>query len=102
MPILAASVEPQFVIVVTEFMNLGSLGAILRAYTQRREWLPASVMKNVGASILKGLCYLHSKDIIHRDLKPDNILLQGDLHTASVKIAGKSMPLHVYLSSFLP
>lgn len=37
--------------------------------------------------VLSGVEYLHSKGIVHRDLKLENLLLDGDLPKATVKIA---------------
>ncbi|KAJ0988885.1 hypothetical protein J5N97_007241 [Dioscorea zingiberensis] len=47
-------------------LYLNSKGKLLGEHT----------VKKLMLQLLRGVCYLHSKNIIHRDLKPDNILLK--------------------------
>lgn len=58
----------------------------LCSYIKRFKKINAKVLKSWCKQILKGLCYLHTRDppVIHRDLKCDNIFITGT--TGSVKI----------------
>lgn len=58
----------------------------LYSYIKRFKRINAKVLKSWCKQILKGLCYLHTRDppVIHRDLKCDNIFITGT--TGSVKI----------------
>lgn len=62
------------------------LSYFLYSYIKRFKKINAKVLKSWCKQILKGLCYLHTRDppVIHRDLKCDNIFITGT--TGSVKI----------------
>lgn len=77
---------------IFKLMNMGSLANILQKQ-KGKDFLPRRMVKTIARSVLKGLCYLHSKGIIHRDLKPGNILLhREDNNSLDVKISGISFP----------
>eukprot|EP00906_Rhabdomonas_costata_P037623 RCo053028 len=57
--------------IVMEYMNLGSLSSVLRATGA----LPVGVLCGVTAQVVAGLAALHSSAIVHRDLKPSNLLV---------------------------
>ena len=80
---------PTFMI-ITQFMNMGSLHDFLEERKQKAEFMPDWMMKHIARMVLRGLCYLHSKNVIHRDLKPANILLHREHHAGplSIRIAG--------------
>lgn len=72
----------KIIVLVTELMTSGTL----KTYIKRFKKINAKVLKSWCKQILKGLCYLHTRDppVIHRDLKCDNIFITGT--TGSVKI----------------
>jgi len=59
-------------------------GGDLRGQLDRLYSLPEMAVRFIGAEVLLGLEYLHSKGIVHRDLKPANLLFDGEGH---VKVA---------------
>ncbi|BEJ10277.1 hypothetical protein CcaverHIS641_0703120 [Cutaneotrichosporon cavernicola] len=62
--------DDQFLNIVLEFVENGSLGQTLKAFGKFNERLVASYV----AKILEGLHYLHSQGVVHCDLKAANIL----------------------------
>ena len=90
MNLLGACVEAPTLMIVTQYMNMGSLHDFLEERKQKVEFMPNRLLKHIARMVLKGLCYLHSKKVIHRDLKPANILLHRDHRDGplAVRIAG--------------
>ena len=80
--------------IVTEYMNAGSLRNFLDGWIEKSEFMPEWILTHIACRVLEGLIYLHSKDILHRDLKPANILLHEDQETGTlnVRIAGGPLP----------
>jgi serine/threonine protein kinase len=78
----------------TEYVDGESLLGRLR----RTRPLPVDEALTIGADLLRGLAYAHSKGIIHRDIKPANILLTA---SGQAKIAdfGVARPLHSSLTA---
>lgn len=71
---LGACTKTKKPILVTEFMNGGSLDRVFRD----RSELSMQEAMNYSMDIAKGLAYLHGKTpqpVIHRDLKPANVML---------------------------
>jgi len=54
---------------VTEYMALGSLGAVLKKYS-----LSARLKVRLALDSAKGLAFLHEMNVMHRDIKPGNVL----------------------------
>ncbi|EQC26304.1 CAMK/CAMK1 protein kinase [Saprolegnia diclina VS20] len=75
--------EPEFFVLVTEFVEGGELFDRIvekTCYTEREA-------RDVVKSLLEVTAYCHAANIVHRDLKPENILLVNrDDHT-SFKLA---------------
>lgn len=68
------------IVIVMEYMELGTLDSILQKYGAFDE----SKLSHVARQVLHGLSYLHGQKIIHRDIKPSNLLVNKDME---VKIA---------------
>ncbi|GAX24544.1 mitogen-activated protein kinase kinase 1 [Fistulifera solaris] len=69
-----AYLEETHVTMVLEYMNLGSLDAII----QQTKAMKEAMVAPIAYQILLGLRDLHEKGIMHRDLKPANVLLNSD------------------------
>lgn len=69
----------------TEYID----GESLRERLKKRKPLPLDQALQIGADILRGLAFAHSKGVIHRDIKPANILLTaaGEAKIADFGIA---------------
>jgi len=81
---LGAMLQPPML--VTEFMDLGSLHDLLQkegAVDLYKAW-------DISHDVLLGLQFLHSMNYIHRDIKPANILLCSHGFGFKAKIAGKN------------
>ena len=63
------------VTMVLEFMNRGSLDALI---CRQQQPLPQATIAPIAYQILVGLDTLHQKRILHRDLKPANVVLNQD------------------------
>lgn len=71
--ILDVADDPQNVCFIMEFAP----GGELRAYVERRGFLPEEESRQFFKQIVRAVHYVHSKKIIHRDLKLENILLDS-------------------------
>ena len=60
--------------VVLEYMNLGSLDAVIA----QRGPIPEDILAAMAYQILWGLSYLKHERRLHRDIKPQNILLNSE------------------------
>jgi eukaryotic-like serine/threonine-protein kinase len=76
MPVLDMLVFKDYVIIVSEYADGGSLNSWLADNKGKPPQIEKSLEMMVG--ILRGIEHLHSRRVVHRDLKPDNILLQGN------------------------
>lgn len=84
--VVVESVAAQNVVgIITEYMGGGSLSALL--HTPPGLPLPPVIPLRRRAELalgaVNGMAYLHELRIVHFDLKPDNLLLDGDLYTAT-------------------
>ena len=59
---------------VTEFMDLGTLAAVLRGRA-----LEPALKTKVARDIAAGMATVHSFNVVHSDLKPDNVLCRSPL-----------------------
>ena len=73
--------------IVLEYIESGSLAAIIKRFTPFKENLVAFYVKQV----LEGLCYLHSQGVVHRDIKGANLLTtkEGVVKLADFGVAMK-------------
>ena len=62
---------------VTEYMALGSLMAVLANPARALGW---DVRTRIAAQVADGMAYLHGLKIVHRDFKSDNVLLNDELN----------------------
>jgi len=71
-------IEPNNLMVVTEFMSGGSLHD--RLFGQPARWPALNPMQRwtVAMHTVEGLVFLHSQKVVHRDMKTMNILLDGN------------------------
>eukprot|EP00193_Tetraselmis_chui_P005078 CAMPEP_0177762862 /NCGR_PEP_ID=MMETSP0491_2-20121128/6567_1 /TAXON_ID=63592 /ORGANISM="Tetraselmis chuii, Strain PLY429" /LENGTH=803 /DNA_ID=CAMNT_0019278937 /DNA_START=1048 /DNA_END=3459 /DNA_ORIENTATION=+ len=87
--------------IITEYMSGGSMSALL--HTPPGLPLPPVIPLRRRAELalgaVNGMAYLHELRIVHFDLKPDNLLLDGDLYSATnVKVADFGLSKHKYTS----
>lgn len=66
--------EEGTITLVLEFMNCGSLHALL----EEKCSFPETILKQILRQALLGLAYLHRNGQVHGDIKPENILLNSD------------------------
>jgi serine/threonine-protein kinase 11 len=70
-----------FVYLVLEFANLGSLDAFLKGshcQSENGRGVDVAIIRMVFSQVLAAVQYLHSQGIVHQDIKPSNILLCAD------------------------
>jgi serine/threonine protein kinase len=60
---------------VLEYMNRGSLAAMLETYGVIRD---EALLRRVAHQVLRALFHLHSNSHLHRDIKPANILVNSN------------------------
>jgi len=75
-PMIEADIYDEQVVIVSEYVPDGSLGAWLTQHNGRAPSIETA--SELIEGVLAGLTHLHGRHIIHRDLKPDNILLQHE------------------------
>ena len=63
---------------VTEFMDLGTLAAVLS-----KQRLPPELKVHALRCIAVGMATVHSFNVVHRDLKPENVLCRAPLSAAN-------------------
>ncbi|XP_074126024.1 receptor-interacting serine/threonine-protein kinase 2-like [Sminthopsis crassicaudata] len=81
LPILGICYEPEFLGIVTEYMNNGSLNELLH----RKNYYPDiawALRFRILHEIALGVNYLHNMNppLLHHDLKTQNILLDNEFH----------------------
>ncbi len=74
-PIQEAGIYDGMVVLVSEFIEGGTLAAYLKALPGQRAPGPRAV--EILEGILEGLEHLHAQKVLHQDLKPANVLLQA-------------------------
>mmetsp|Transcript_18616 Transcript_18616/g.29664 ORF Transcript_18616/g.29664 Transcript_18616/m.29664 type:complete len:430 (-) Transcript_18616:238-1527(-) len=75
---LGVSIHNHGIAIVSEFMEGGTLDAVLRNKKKEGKKLRIKRCVKYLRDIARGLSWLHHRGIIHRDLKPTNILLDED------------------------
>jgi serine/threonine protein kinase len=80
----------KFYNILLEYASRGSLADLVK---QTNGGLPESEVKSYTRSILKGLCFIHSKGFAHCDIKLDNILLCAN---GEAKIADFGLAINKY------
>ncbi|KAG2075689.1 Pkinase-domain-containing protein [Suillus decipiens] len=80
--------DEQYLNIVLEYAESGSLGQMLRAFGKLNEHLVASYV----VKILEGLHYLHCCDVVHCDLKAANILTTK---TGNIKLSDFGVSLNL-------
>lgn len=95
---LGACTQPSRLIIVSEFMEGGSLHRLLHKDTRD---IPKALQLRLALQVARGLSYLHdrSPSIIHRDLSSANVLLDrilnakiSDFGLSRVKMSSKNKP----------
>lgn len=76
---------------VTELISGGELFDYIIASKVMSESIAAGFIQQ----ILSGIAYFHSKKIVHSDIKPENLLLETELPTTTIKIIDFSTSLHL-------
>jgi serine/threonine protein kinase len=73
--------------IILEYIENGSLAAVIRSFTSISERIVSIYIKQV----LQGLVYLHSQGVVHRDIKGANILVtkEGIVKLADFGVAMK-------------
>mmetsp|Transcript_38013 Transcript_38013/g.90296 ORF Transcript_38013/g.90296 Transcript_38013/m.90296 type:complete len:747 (-) Transcript_38013:278-2518(-) len=94
--VVESPASQQVVGIITEYMAGGSLSALLQSPAhQPRLSLRRRAELALGAA--NGMSYLHELRIVHFDLKPDNLLVDGDINSATVvKVADFGLSKHKY------
>lgn len=82
LPLYGASIDERSIVLITEFMDHGSLESLLHKARIDRKPLPFRKCLQFTYDMALGLYYMHSLDIpiIHRDLKPGNVFLTDSNH----------------------
>ncbi|KAG2042644.1 hypothetical protein BDR03DRAFT_1006311 [Suillus americanus] len=80
--------DDQYLNIVLEYAESGSLGQMLKAFGKLNEHLVASYV----VKILEGLHYLHCCDVVHCDLKAANILTTK---TGNIKLSDFGVSLNL-------
>ncbi|KAG1767192.1 hypothetical protein EV702DRAFT_1050466 [Suillus placidus] len=80
--------DEQYLNIVLEYAESGSLGQMLKAFGKLNEHLVASYV----VKILEGLHYLHCCDVVHCDLKAANILTTK---TGNIKLSDFGVSLNL-------
>jgi len=68
-----AYLEGERIVIVLEYMDLGSLLDVIR----RRNTIPENFISQIAKQALEGLLHIHNRRFIHRDIKPDNFLVSS-------------------------
>mmetsp|Transcript_23222 Transcript_23222/g.46629 ORF Transcript_23222/g.46629 Transcript_23222/m.46629 type:complete len:1587 (+) Transcript_23222:126-4886(+) len=75
-----AYLEGDRIVIVLEYMDLGSLQDVIR----RRNKIPEKYIAQMAKQALEGVLHIHDKKFLHRDIKPDNFLVSSN---GEVKVA---------------
>ena len=74
--ILDIKATPQYYIILTEYINGGSLSSCLQKYQQKfGKPFTEEIVQYLMRQIIDGFKYIHGKNIMHRDIKLDNIMV---------------------------
>ncbi len=76
---------------VMELVEGQPLGEVLRASSERGEWLPHGAVAQIALEIGDALDAMHVLGLIHRDVKPANILLDRERDRAVLVDVGVAM-----------
>lgn len=70
---------PTFYLLVTEYVNGGSLSDCLKKYIQTyKKPFPESIVQHIMRQIIDAFKYIHRNNIMHRDIKLENIMIHYD------------------------
>jgi len=75
-----AYLEGDRIVIVLQYMDLGSLQDVIRRHTK----IPERYLAQMAKQALEGILQIHRKNFIHRDIKPDNFLVSSH---GEVKVA---------------
>lgn len=84
---IGASLVPDHLFLVTEFIPLGNLGQ----YLNNKNHIRTVLKIKIALDCARGMDFLHKCNILHRDLKPDNLLVLS---------MSRSAPTNVKLTDF--
>ena len=74
--IIQATENSKYYIILTEYINGGSLDDCLEKYKKYfHKPFPEEIIQHLMRQIIDAFKYIHGKDIIHRDIKPENIMV---------------------------
>ena len=74
--ILDIKTTPKYYIILTEYINGGSLSSCLEKYQQKyKKPFTEEIVQYLMRQIIDGFKYIHGKNIMHRDIKLDNIMV---------------------------
>ena len=74
--ILDIKSTPQYYIILTEYINGGSLSSCLEKYKKKfGKPFTEEIVQYLMRQIIDGFKYIHGKNIMHRDIKLDNIMV---------------------------
>ena len=74
--ILDIKTTSQYYILLTEYINGGTLTSCLEKYQQKyKKPFSEEIVQYLMRQIIDGFKYIHGKDLMHRDIKLDNIMV---------------------------
>ncbi len=87
LPLLGSFVSGCEVVLVSPWMNLGSVRSLVREHFQ--EGLPETAVAFILRDVLRALKYLHSRGVVHRSVRCSHILLSdgGGARLSGLKYA---------------
>eukprot|EP00002_Diphylleia_rotans_P035703 TRINITY_DN7817_c0_g2_i1.p1 TRINITY_DN7817_c0_g2~~TRINITY_DN7817_c0_g2_i1.p1 ORF type:complete len:335 (+),score=52.13 TRINITY_DN7817_c0_g2_i1:72-1076(+) len=71
--LFSAFSDQAMVYLVLEYMDLGTLGGLMKIVPQ----MPENYLSQILYQVIVGLGYMHTNRMIHRDIKPGNVLINS-------------------------